>query len=700
MVSVSKVRRNSKAGDMNNTTKLRRRKGSSQQQQKAIVKDIVAIVLMVIFVLSAWWMYFSSRSSSGRDNSANYTGKTIRMPKHKAKSSLQDNDVNGQHYSVVIVGAGIAGLTAAKTLQQHDPSSKILILEATSQWGGRIRSAARKSITNQKSKPQQNYFYPIDMGASFVTDPKWLPIIVDKEQEQEQNSKGYADTVTNSIPWDWTTTPASEEWKNMSTTAHDMMRNYSWYEFVQDHLLPTSSGDGATTTTAISAISATTSTAATSATTSTAATTTTSTTTIRYNSVVDKIVMTNSATADNNDKMMEVSCGPSFSVTADAVLVTVPLPLLQESLKSKEKKQQAKEKALDSSGDDDDDDKTEGGKPPPHDDIYDDDVDGGDAFYNNGLQFYPPLPKNIQDHIRKHKAKMLPAIKIVFEFRHKFYPDYMDILKQAEMAKDDDNAIIQEPPDVGLSPKRVYEYWADSDVRYFPQASRPKGAKHYLVGQILGAPAKAYLDFFYGPYRQNDYYRVSEYHDDMAEHLLQELINYLEVVEGFEEFWIRQNYVGYQIVHWTKETFMPGVLDCAYVHPGNLNNKKKKKEKNTRKNANQVGAVPHVHGRLYFAGEAFANLPRSSYQGCGQAHGAAISGKKAALQILHSLMQHSKIAPPPFEENSSHDASPSIPIPNESLIHRDLKRFSVMRPEDAADLKFYAPMNHLWKDPA
>jgi hypothetical protein len=298
---------------------------------------------------------------------------------------------------------------------------------------------------------------------------------------------------------------------------------------------------------------------------------------------------------------------------------------------------------------------------------------------------------------------MLPALKIVFEFKHKFYPDYIDILKMPQLlsSRDDDAPLpqIHEPKDLGVNPKKVYEYWADSEVRYDPKVPRPRGAKHYLVGQLLGQPAEAYYNFFYGPLRQNDYYRTSEFHDDMAQHLLQEFIDYMERVERFDEFLVRQNYVGYQIVHWTKdETFAPGILDCSSVQFDN----KKNNSKTKKKNANQVGAVPHVNGQLYFAGEAFANLPRSWYHGCGQAHGAAISGKKAALQILHSL--HSKAALSGEENTNVNDASsPSISIPvptEEGSTRRDLERFSILRPEDAADLKFYAKMNDLWKDPA
>ncbi|CAJ1947871.1 unnamed protein product [Cylindrotheca closterium] len=748
MVSVSKSRRKKKnAGEK---PKLRRRTNSNRQQAIVRVMMVVTVVSALLIVLTAGKMITRKDSmvavvpnSGGQTTSTSSTSTSSttisalpnnhqQIASSKSSSSAHKNkNVNGQHYSVVIVGAGIAGLTAAKTLETKNNDrildtddlvllpGGVLILEATSQWGGRIRSSTKRSITNQRSKSDEShYYYPVDMGASFTTDPKWLPVILSKSGGDDDNDNNGGNTnktkkgKIRSNAWDFTTTPVSEDWRNnistSTTTAHDMMRNYSWYEFVQDFLLPSrrSGGDASSTESTTSSTSS--------------SSTSSSTTKIEYNCIVDKIVAMKAASLEeeverkngNKKSIMQVSCG-SMSVTADAVLVTIPLPLLQEPLDQQEKQREAMEGATDDA--DDDNDKIDG-KPPPQDDIYNDDVDG-DIFRKTGLQFHPPLPSNIQKRIHKHKATMLPALKIVFEFKHKFYPDYIDILKMPLLlAREDDDAPLigsHEPKDLGVNPQRVYEYWADSEVRYDPKVRRPKGAKHYLVGQLLGQPAQAYYNFYYGPTRQNDFYRVSEFHDDMAQHLLQEFIDYMEQVEHFDEFLVRQNYIGYQIVHWTKETFTPGILDCSAVQFHSNHDKHGSKTKKKKKNFNQVGAVPHVNGQLYFAGEAFANLPGSWYHGCGQAHGAAISGKKAALQILHSLQTKKKkkknddnnnnnnnnnAAP----EEKSDESSPSIMIPvpteNDSSTHRDLERFSILRPEDAEDLKFYAKMNELWKN--
>lgn len=665
MVSVSRSRQETR-----NRPKLRRRKRGRRCPSRVVSVKFLAVIILVLTLattlglVSPSWAYilFAIPNRVWQMDFATSISSRAKTMTTKTDGGKFQNP-NAQHFSVIIVGAGIAGLTAAKTLEREGLSD-FLVLEATSQWGGRIRSASTKSITSKLTKEKQ-FFYPVDMGASFITDPEWLPVIAGKDVQTPFHGDG---------AWDWTTTPISEEWKEKSdSNAHDIFRNYSWYEFVKDYLLPTSESESELPSQ-----------------------NNRNNHKIRYSSVVDKIETLSPSKPSSakegigidgrsNRNVMQVSCGPSFFVTADAVLVTIPLPLLQEPLEAKQKRMEAIEDAI--AGEEDDDNDKVNGKVPMEDDLYDDDVDG-EIFRHTGLQFDPPLPGHLQDQIREHKATMLPALKIVFEFKHKFYPDYIDLTKQAEAAKGDagKTAPKLDAFDVGVNPKFVYEYWADSDGRYDPRHRRPTGARHYLVGQLLGEPAKAYFDFFYGPKRENGYYRTQEFHDDMAKHLLQEFISYMEIVKGFDAFLVHQNFVGYQIVHWTQETFSPGILDCTEVS-------------NEKTEPYQAGEVPHANDQLYFAGEAFANLPTSIYGGCGQAHGAAISGKQAAHQILHSLQ--SKAASPSSAavlDSSEHGSSSSILHPREDLTYRDLERFSIVRPEDAEDMEFYAPFNQLFQE--
>ena len=47
---------------------------------------------------------------------------------------------DGEGFSVIILGAGAAGLTAAATLRKALPAAKVKILEARGRLGGRIHT--------------------------------------------------------------------------------------------------------------------------------------------------------------------------------------------------------------------------------------------------------------------------------------------------------------------------------------------------------------------------------------------------------------------------------------------------------------------------------------------------------------------------------------------------------------------------------
>ena len=68
-----------------------------------------------------------------------------------------------EHFDVIIVGAGLAGLTAARELTRHH--KQVLILESQAQPGGRIATSCRDGVVYEK-------------GALFAFDPKWLDFTV------------------------------------------------------------------------------------------------------------------------------------------------------------------------------------------------------------------------------------------------------------------------------------------------------------------------------------------------------------------------------------------------------------------------------------------------------------------------------------------------------------------------------------------
>ena len=50
------------------------------------------------------------------------------------------DDSVGDECDVVVVGGGLAGLSAARTLVQHDRSLRVTLLEANSRLGGRVET--------------------------------------------------------------------------------------------------------------------------------------------------------------------------------------------------------------------------------------------------------------------------------------------------------------------------------------------------------------------------------------------------------------------------------------------------------------------------------------------------------------------------------------------------------------------------------
>ncbi|CAD6184191.1 unnamed protein product [Caenorhabditis auriculariae] len=68
--------------------------------------------------------------------------------------------VEKETYDVVVVGAGLTGLTAARKIRSSRPEASILILEARPQMGGRIRYSSMKTATGDVW---------VDTGSQFVS---------------------------------------------------------------------------------------------------------------------------------------------------------------------------------------------------------------------------------------------------------------------------------------------------------------------------------------------------------------------------------------------------------------------------------------------------------------------------------------------------------------------------------------------------
>lgn len=69
-----------------------------------------------------------------------------------------------EHYDCIVLGAGIAGITAARELKKA--GKKVLILEATNRSGGRMSSKEDFVLTDDGCKVREGF--PVDEGAHFI----------------------------------------------------------------------------------------------------------------------------------------------------------------------------------------------------------------------------------------------------------------------------------------------------------------------------------------------------------------------------------------------------------------------------------------------------------------------------------------------------------------------------------------------------
>ncbi|KAF1771666.1 hypothetical protein GCK72_003493 [Caenorhabditis remanei] len=87
-----------------------------------------------------------------------------------ASANISSSSVQHQIYDVIVVGAGLTGLTAARNIQQSRPGLSVLVLEARGQVGGRVRYSTMQT---------RNGVEFLDTGAQFIspTDVELLALI-------------------------------------------------------------------------------------------------------------------------------------------------------------------------------------------------------------------------------------------------------------------------------------------------------------------------------------------------------------------------------------------------------------------------------------------------------------------------------------------------------------------------------------------
>lgn len=129
---------------------------------------------------------------------------------------------------VIVIGAGAAGLAAAKVLEQNDID--YLILEATDRYGGRLK----KNTTLAD--------FPIDIGAEWLhSAPITLNVLKGKKGsdiDEELISYNLNQTAT----WDGENYKLNPNWQNSfmySFLPESKFKNSTWYDFVDQHIAST-----------------------------------------------------------------------------------------------------------------------------------------------------------------------------------------------------------------------------------------------------------------------------------------------------------------------------------------------------------------------------------------------------------------------------------------------------------------------------
>ncbi|EGT31329.1 hypothetical protein CAEBREN_21495 [Caenorhabditis brenneri] len=87
-----------------------------------------------------------------------------------ASQNISSSNIQQTIYDVIVVGAGLTGLTAARNIQQSRPGLSVLVLEARGQVGGRVRYATMQT---------RNGVEFLDTGSQFIspTDTELLALI-------------------------------------------------------------------------------------------------------------------------------------------------------------------------------------------------------------------------------------------------------------------------------------------------------------------------------------------------------------------------------------------------------------------------------------------------------------------------------------------------------------------------------------------
>eukprot|EP00980_Cylindrotheca_fusiformis_P027815 scaffold22560_cov135-Cylindrotheca_fusiformis.AAC.26 len=203
------------------------------------------------------------------------------------------------------------------------------------------------------------------------------------------------------------------------------------------------------------------------------------------------------------------------------------------------------------------------------------------------ITFHPPLAPRL---VEKHPVEMVPGIKVLIEFKWKFYPAYFE-------------------------PKttKTKDYFGWNEFYDF-SASQPGSERHILAADYVGVMAEELVD-------KSD--------ADIVQSVLDFLDAYMAKHYFVSENMASRNFLKARVVNWSKEPFIRGATIPDF------------------KCGSRCGAQDVNGGKLFLAGEAFPYM--LDQQEVGWVQNAAMSGKDAARQAMMQNMNNWKVSKESFE---------------------------------------------------
>lgn len=198
------------------------------------------------------------------------------------------------------------------------------------------------------------------------------------------------------------------------------------------------------------------------------------------------------------------------------------------------------------------------------------------------IAFHPPLDPAI---VEKHPIKMVPAVKVLLEFKWKFYPAFFEPKSSKTRGK--------------FGWNEFYDF----------STSNKESEKNVLAADFAGVLA-------------DDYATMTD--EEIVQSVLQFLDQYMAEHFFVSENMASRNFIKARVFNWSKEPFIKGGTIPDF------------------KCNDRCGAQDVNFGKLFLAGEAFPYM--IDRREVGWVHNAAMSGKDAARLAMHAHIEPWKVS--------------------------------------------------------